>query len=134
MKTFLKIDAILQTISLSYFSKAVGHIFNLDLSCIYCSIWEIKFLIPIWKNLFKVLKERIDKLLNIINKSSTTLCPKTMFQCLYQAGDYMFKVNNRNTRTRCKICSKSTVKNPERRHWRVLVSLMLTLNMFHTLF
>ena len=29
----------------------------------------------------------------------------------------MFKVNNRNTRTRCKICSKLTIKTPERRHF-----------------
>ena len=29
----------------------------------------------------------------------------------------MFKVNNRNTRTWCKICSKLTIKTPERRHW-----------------
>ena len=34
------------------------------------------------------------------------------------AGNCMFKVNNRNTRTRCKICSKLTIKTPERRHWR----------------
>ena len=27
----------------------------------------------------------------------------------------MFKVNNRNTRTRCEICSKLTIKIPERR-------------------
>ena len=42
------------------------------------------------------------------------------------AGNYMFKVNNRNTRRRCKICSKLTIK--------ALVSLLLTLNIFHTLF
>ena len=71
------------------------------------------------------------------------------------AGNYMFKVNNKNTRTRCKICSKLTIQIPERRHWRrsgifivnfwrrsgifivnsehishhVLVFLLLTLNM-----
>ena len=28
------------------------------------------------------------------------------------------KVNNRNTRKRCEICSKLTIKTPERRHWR----------------
>ena len=59
------------------------------------------------------------------------------------AGNYMFKVNNRNTRTRCEICSKLTIKTPERRQWRrsgvfivnfehishlVLVFLLLTLN------
>ena len=27
----------------------------------------------------------------------------------------MFKVNNRNTRKRCKICSELTIKTPERR-------------------
>ena len=35
----------------------------------------------------------------------------------YPAGNYMFKVNNRNTITRCKTCSKLTRKTPERRHW-----------------
>ena len=30
----------------------------------------------------------------------------------------MFKVNNRNTRTRCEICSKLTINMPERRQWR----------------
>ena len=33
------------------------------------------------------------------------------------AGIYTFKVNNRNTRRSCDICSKSTIKTPERRHW-----------------
>ena len=44
---------------------------------------------------------------------------------LYQAGNYMFKVNNRNTRKRCEICSKLTIK--------IVVSLLLTSNIFHTL-
>ena len=46
------------------------------------------------------------------------------------AGMYMSKVNKRNTRTRCKICSKLIIKTKERRHWHigvVLVSLLLTL-------
>ena len=34
------------------------------------------------------------------------------------AGIYLLKDNLRNTRTRCEICSKLTVKTPERRHWR----------------
>ena len=51
-------------------------------------------------------------------------------------GNYMFKVNNINSRISCKICSKLTKKTPEQRHWSgvVLVSLLLTLNTFHTLF
>ena len=63
-------------------------------------------------------------------------------QCI-PAGIYLLKVNNRNTRTRCEICSKLTINTPERRHWRrsgvfivnfehishlVLVFLLLTLN------
>ena len=33
------------------------------------------------------------------------------------ANIYLFKVNNRDTRKRCEICSKLTIKTPERRHW-----------------
>ena len=59
------------------------------------------------------------------------------------AGIYQFKVNNKNTRTRCEICSKLTIKTLEWLHWRhsgvfivnfehmsdlVLVFLLLTLN------
>ena len=35
----------------------------------------------------------------------------------YPAEIYLLKLNNRNTRTRCEICSKLTIKTPERRHW-----------------
>ena len=33
------------------------------------------------------------------------------------AGNYMLKVNNRNTRTKRGICSKLTIKTPERHQW-----------------
>ena len=33
----------------------------------------------------------------------------------YRVGNNMFKINNRNTRTRCEICLKLTIKTPERR-------------------
>ena len=33
-------------------------------------------------------------------------------------GNYMFKVNNRNTRRSCEICSRLTIKTPERRRRR----------------
>ena len=60
-----------------------------------------------------------------------------------EVGIYLLKVNNRNIRTRCKICSKLTIKTPKPRHWRgsgvfivnfdyishlVLGFLLLTLN------
>ena len=31
---------------------------------------------------------------------------------------FMFKVNNRNTRERCDLCSKVTIKTSELRQWR----------------
>ena len=58
-------------------------------------------------------------------------------------GIYLLKVNNRDTRTRCEICFKLTIKTPEPSQWRrcnviivnfehishlVLVSLLLTLS------
>ena len=35
------------------------------------------------------------------------------------AGIYLFRGNNRNTRTRCEICLNLTIKTPEWRHWRL---------------
>ena len=39
-------------------------------------------------------------------------------QFYYPANIYWFKVNNRNTRKRCDICSKLTRKTPKRHHLR----------------
>ena len=33
-------------------------------------------------------------------------------------GIYLLRINNRNTRTMCEICSKLTMKRPELRQWR----------------
>ena len=33
----------------------------------------------------------------------------------FPANIYLLKVNNRNTRKRCEICSKLTIKTPEQR-------------------
>ena len=52
----------------------------------------------------------------------------------FPAGIYLLKVNKRNSRARCKICSKVTIKIPERlvnfEHisYLVLVFLLLTLS------
>ena len=42
---------------------------------------------------------------------------------LYPASIYMFKDNNKNSRTRFEICSKLTIETPERRHWFSAASL-----------
>ena len=36
----------------------------------------------------------------------------------YPISIYLLKVNNRNTKTRCEICSKLIRKTPERCQWR----------------
>ena len=46
-------------------------------------------------------------------------------------GNYIFKVNNRNTRTRYEICSKFTIKTPERCQWRRRCSGVFTVNFEH---
>ena len=43
---------------------------------------------------------------------------RNVFARIVLAGNYMFQVNNRNIRTRCEICSKLTIKTPERPQWR----------------
>ena len=35
------------------------------------------------------------------------------YQIFQPSGTYLLKVNSRNTRTRCGICSKLTIKTPE---------------------
>ena len=47
----------------------------------------------------------------------------------YPVGIYPLKVNNRNTRTRCEICSKLTIKRHQNNaNGVVLMFLLLTLN------
>ena len=38
-----------------------------------------------------------------------------MYSTSFPVGIYLLKVNYRNTRTRCEICSNLTIKTPERR-------------------
>ena len=48
------------------------------------------------------------------------LVNNSIFTCVKSpACIYLLKVNNRNSRTRCVISSKLTIKTPERRQWRL---------------
>ena len=62
------------------------------------------------------LAQEIEFLINVFaeNGHSITVLEKVAKE--YPAGIYLLKVNNRSTRTRCEICSKLTIKTPERRH------------------
>ena len=56
----------------------------------------------------------VSELIKVTNKHAHSKhCQTSMIP----AGIYSLKVNNRNNRTGCEICSKLTVKTPERRHW-----------------
>ena len=44
----------------------------------------------------------------------STLCALSY----HPVNNYVFKVNNRNTRKRCEISSRLTTNTPEWRHWR----------------
>ena len=44
------------------------------------------------------------------------------------AGIYLLRANNRNTRTRCEICSKVTYRHQSKPIGVVLMSLLLTFN------
>ena len=59
---------------------------------------------------------------------------KTTEKTTGPADNCLLIVTNKNTRTRCAICLKLTVKTVERRHVIdfALTSLLLTLNIFHT--
>ena len=49
------------------------------------------------------------------------------------AGNYLFKVNNRNTRTRCEIYSNLTIKIPERCHYFTPYSSVSIVNFEHVI-
>ena len=51
-----------------------------------------------------------------------------------RANIYLLEFNNKNTRKRCEICSKVTIKTPKHVIDVALVFLLLTLNIFHAFF
>ena len=65
---------------------------------------------------FKLNNKNTDSLKGKFNLRSS-FSNLVMMKLSNPAGNYMFKVNNRNVRTRCEICSKLTIKIPERRQW-----------------
>ena len=50
---------------------------------------------------------------------STNLEHMKLHRSVFPAGIDMFKVSNRNTRTRCEICSKLRIKTPQQRQRRL---------------
>ena len=91
------------------------------------------------------MRDAIRNVVVTLTRSNSHIFEKKILKMsLTLAGIYLLKVNNKNTRTRCEICSKLAIKIPERRYWRrsgifivnfehsshlVPVFLLLTLNM-----
>ena len=78
---------------------------------------------------FRVTIKLPDELFNMFKVMTKSPGETKMrsFRCLYwelithqpnqlPANIYLFKVNNKNTRKRCEICSQLTIKTPDRRH------------------
>ena len=59
-----------------------------------------------------VVKENSDR------KRKETTKKKLFCESLYNQGNIPVQSHNRNTSKRCELCSKLTVKTPERREWR----------------
>ena len=51
----------------------------------------------------------------------------------FPADIYLFKVNTKNTKAMCEICSKLTIKTPKRLYWR-FSGVFDALNGFHIFF
>ena len=109
-KLFLKISKYSQesTCVGVYIKKALDTVF---VSREYCKIFKSTIL----KNIYESL------LLPILPLHQTKICDWFSFNIFAKyipANNCMFKVNNRNSRTRCEICSKLTIKTLERHRWR----------------
>ena len=75
-------------------------------------LWNITFL----KTLLRVWKTTWNNLYCLVGNCCYFVPGKNSSRKV-PAGNYMFKVNNRNTRTRLKYVQKIT-KRPEQHHWR----------------
>ena len=161
-----------QKVSISFSLKKSGQItvalFIFMLFCLECMkeiqlakrdfdtvLWMIPEHVTAWKvSVFGVIQSEYGKMRSRITPNTDTfyaVCPNSEIQPKYSMASKTqppfiqpLIVINRNTRTRCKIFSKLTIKTPERPHWSrsgviivnfehishlALVFLLLTLNM-----
>ena len=83
----------------------------------------------VWK-FYREAEKRPEKEVQELMNAPIFLDPVLARDNVNPAGNYILEVNNRNSRTKCGICPKLTIKTPERSHFSqlVLVFLLLTLN------
>ena len=83
----------------------------------------INLITPSLTSVLEELLSSVAENKNASSENNLVLEERPISKSLIPAGNYMFKVTNRNTRTKFEICSKLTIKI------LVLVFLLLTLNM-----
>ena len=83
-----------------------------------------KFLLK--RSWFHIFQTTIQYHKNMNSPAKFSMDLVTFFE-YFQADIYLFKVNNKNAKTRPDICSKLTIVRPERCHWRQ--SGVFTLNL-----
>ena len=83
---------------------------QLLLWCFYFWLWTSKWRLGNWKYYKKGS-------VNILCRVFVTWCIFLEHRS-YPANIYLLKVNRRNTRKRCEICSKLAIKTPKRCQWR----------------
>ena len=115
---------ICERLLLDYFNGSLIHRPNGLRSILHDSVrlqgpspWP-SFLLLIFCKLF-LLFLNFPLVLNRVPTSVRKSRTNTFDESINPAGIYLLKVNNRDTRTRCKICSKLTIKTPEQRQQMV---------------
>ena len=119
-------------------------------NCLMNLLMSLAFILVLWSSQFYVIKrknsknDRCDKLTYFRETWFDNYeIENVIWECQIPVDIYLLKVNNRNTRLKCEIWSKLTIKIPERRQCRrsgvfianfkhisrlFLVFLLLTLN------
>ena len=81
-----------------------------------------------------IFTDNFEHILHLFLVSLLFILKKKMTAWTRTADKYLFEFNNSNTRKNCEIWSRLTIKTPEDIFDVVLVSLMLTLNIFSNFF
>ena len=112
------------------FSKYVWPFFNNTLKKAKDNLPTRKVYMTVSHFIYLVIKFQITICWKTLLNSFNTI-KRTFYFIIFPAGNYMFKVTSKNNRTRYEICSKLTIKIPERRQWRR--SRVFIVNFEHTL-
>ena len=103
---------------------------NLNSCYCFCSL---KFLLfsPLYDSRYK---SRVWHFITSCNTASYSISALWHISLVYKSMLIFYLQIDESEIYLCEVCSKLTTKTSERRYWLLLVSLLLTLNIFHILF